>query len=306
MKTDPVETNCTKRVGRSTVGKRFTGRAGVSVIETATVMVLIVVCLVIVLSSTTGAIDRSLARIGEALTGQKTSHVAALDSGDHAHYAESGFEQLLRLGIFTCTVVVFLAYTVFFMSKSEMGTGQATGVLESKAEQRPKPRSFVASLMDKRSRIGRVLREEMCEFDSDHLIVAKFMTANPTLANIDEDVNEVMNLMVTKGFRHLIIVDDQEQIRGIISDRDLVNVTGKPIADIMTPDPYQVEATTPVSIAITMLVKNRISALPVLHEEKVVGILTRSDLLVTLQCLLLNVQEEIAAGKQTRTELQSV
>ena len=278
-------------------------RNGISALETTVVMAMIVGSLTLLLGGfagpLTGFFDQTTVALGHSATGSKspvddyrstvTDNVSPVPSDTHSEVQRTS-QQLLRLGIFTCSVLVFLAYTVVFMSKAESDGKEPAN---EKLAENPLKNGLADQLMDKRSRIGRLLRDEMKEYDSDQLVVAKFMTANPTIATVNDQVTDIMDLMVKRGFRHLIVVNDNQEIAGIISDRDLVNVAGKSVAEIMTPNPYWVDAMTPVSIAITMLVKNRISALPVVLAGKVVGILTRSDLLITLQCLLVSLQEDL-------------
>ncbi len=278
-------------------------RKGISVLETTVMMVLIVASLALLMGGIAGPITGLFSQTSIALGGSGTDPSSStndrmapvgLVAGGEMAAARSEVQQtgqqLLKLGIFTCSVLVFLAYTVVFMSKAE-SDGKVPA--NEKLADKPVLDGLADKLMDKRSRIGRIFRDEMKEYDSDQLVVAKFMTANPTIALINDQPVDIMNLMVNRGFRHLIVVHENQEIAGIISDRDLVSVAGKSVAEIMTPNPYCVDALTPVSIAITMLVKNRISALPVLLEGKVVGILTRSDLLITLQCLLVSLQEDL-------------
>ena len=277
-------------------------RKGISVLETTVVMVLIVASLALLMGGFAGPMTGLFDRTSIALGGSGTGSISSTNDRMTPGRSKAGSEmaaarsevqqtgrQLLQLGIFTCSVLVFLAYTVVFMSRAESDGKEPAN---EKLAEKPLPDGLADKLMDKRSRIGRIFRDEMKEYDSDQLVVAKFMTANPTIAMITDQVADIMNLMIKRGFRHLIVVHENQEIAGIISDRDLVNVAGKSVAEIMTPNPYWVDALTPVSIAITMLVKNRISALPVLMEGRVVGILTRSDLLITLQCLLVSMQED--------------
>ena len=88
------------------------------------------------------------------------------------------------------------------------------------------------------------------------------------------------------------------KIVGIVTDRDLrdafpslAEVAGArgqprgadpaniPVEDVMTRDPLTVEPGMPLVAAARLLRVERIGALPVVHDGRLVGILTRSDLL---------------------------
>jgi CBS domain-containing protein len=64
----------------------------------------------------------------------------------------------------------------------------------------------------------------------------------------------------------------------------------------MTPNPMTVGPETPLSPAITTLITKHISSLPVVQSGKLIGVLTRSDLMLSLQCILQALQKASAAG----------
>lgn len=77
---------------------------------------------------------------------------------------------------------------------------------------------------------------------------------------------------------------------GIVSDRDLWR-PGARIGEIMTPDPTTLDPDDPLELAAATMVCLKISALPVLCDGCVVGIVTSHDLLRTL---VSTVREECA------------
>lgn len=54
----------------------------------------------------------------------------------------------------------------------------------------------------------------------------------------------------------------------------------------MTSSPRTVAPNTPLSPAITLLIEKHISCLPVVEDERLCGVLTTTDLIITLQCTL--------------------
>lgn len=97
--------------------------------------------------------------------------------------------------------------------------------------------------------------------------------------------DEVTSLMKKSQFRHLLVCDDRGALLGVISDRDVL-ADGKTAGDMMTPDPYTVKTEDDLRTAITVMLKHTISALPVMKDGRVCGILTVTDLIVMLQCTL--------------------
>ena len=56
------------------------------------------------------------------------------------------------------------------------------------------------------------------------LFVKEYMTANPIRVHVDDTVRKVCELMDPGSFRHLPVVDDNDTVQGMISDRDLRNI----------------------------------------------------------------------------------
>jgi acetoin utilization protein AcuB len=126
------------------------------------------------------------------------------------------------------------------------------------------------------------------------LMHTKLFTVSP-----DDSVEEAVRLLQQRGLRHLLVLHDQALV-GILSDRDLkhavdpkkrkrkklLNLGGlffllEPIyvREIMTRNPITIEPDVTAQQAATVMVTNRIGALPVAKEGKLLGIVTESDLL---------------------------
>ena len=93
-------------------------------------------------------------------------------------------------------------------------------------------------------------------------------------------------MMEVKRVDHVLVSDTDHVLLGIISDRDCEQRKGKRAADIMTAEPVSVDADSDLSPAVTMLVRKRITCLPVTSDGKLIGILTTTDFLMALQCAL--------------------
>ncbi len=58
--------------------------------------------------------------------------------------------------------------------------------------------------------------------NAEEVTVGQFVNRKLTKAPADLSVTEAARLMREKGFRHLVVVDDQEDLVGVFSMRDLV------------------------------------------------------------------------------------
>lgn len=114
-----------------------------------------------------------------------------------------------------------------------------------------------------------------------HLMTRDVLSIAPT---VSRDV--VIRKFQASRVSHLLVCDDGRRLLGVISDRDVAERPGKAAADIMTAAVVAVSPDTSVSSAVSLLIERRISCLPVVERGAVCGLVTSTDLLLTLQCAL--------------------
>ncbi len=120
-------------------------------------------------------------------------------------------------------------------------------------------------------------------------LVRDWMTRDPLTVEPERPIGQVAGLMHTHGVRHVVVMD-RERVVGIVSDRDVREPVGveprrprdAPVAGVMSESPVTVAADASLVEAARALLERRIGALPVLDQDRVVGILTRSDALEAL------------------------
>ena len=83
-----------------------------------------------------------------------------------------------------------------------------------------------------------------------------------------------------------MVTNEDGHMLGVISKRDLQMKIGNVVSDVMTDTPKVVPSNTCLSVGLSMLIQSRIACLPIVDNEILVGVLTRSDILVVLQCVL--------------------
>jgi acetoin utilization protein AcuB len=111
-----------------------------------------------------------------------------------------------------------------------------------------------------------------------HVMSSRLVTVEPTTP-----LAEVRELMLEKKLRHMLVCDG-DRLLGIISDRDLARKLGRAATDAMTPSPLSVPPDTLLSPAVTLMMRKRISCLPVVNDGRLCGLFTTTDLIMTLQC----------------------
>jgi CBS domain-containing protein len=124
--------------------------------------------------------------------------------------------------------------------------------------------------------------------------ISKIMTANIETVNHTNTLIEVDKMIKDNGFHHLPVVSG-EKIIGMVSKSDIERITfisdyssgeiatevypGLTIEQVMTKDVKTVQQNDTIYSAVELLAKNEFHALPVLDKEKVVGIVTTTDLM---------------------------
>lgn len=101
----------------------------------------------------------------------------------------------------------------------------------------------------------------------------------------ETSLGDLRSILSQEHLHHLLVLKDNALL-GLISDRDIVKRSGRTAADILTSNVLDVPPRTAISQAISVMLANRISCLPVIQERTLKGILTVTDMLLTLQCLL--------------------
>jgi acetoin utilization protein AcuB len=133
------------------------------------------------------------------------------------------------------------------------------------------------------------------------MFVAKSMTEKVITAGPEDAVLLAQKRMAEYKIRHLPVVDHENRLVGIISDRDLrsalpdgllkiLDLTEKEIetlkhltvGEVMHPDPVALSPVDTIQDALVIIQKEKIGALPVVDgENRLKGILTTRDLLRT-------------------------
>lgn len=130
------------------------------------------------------------------------------------------------------------------------------------------------------------------------MFVKSKMERNPVTINPEASFFEAQKLIREEGVRHLPVVDNKGKLVGLVTDRDIreagpsdatllsvqeINyLLGKlKVGGFMTPTEKLVTVTpdTIIEKAVQLLHDNKIGSLPVVDGNKVVGIITETDIL---------------------------
>ncbi len=127
------------------------------------------------------------------------------------------------------------------------------------------------------------------------MTVDQVMTRTLITLGPDQTLREAVALQQRHHIRHIPIVDGDSLI-GIVTDRDVKRASPSllsgidqqaydrvlaetHLAQVMTRNPFTVTPQTDLRDAVKVLIDRRFSALPVVERNKLVGILTVTDML---------------------------
>lgn len=126
--------------------------------------------------------------------------------------------------------------------------------------------------------------------------VADLMTDRVFSVTPTDALDDVLDVMLEHGVRHVPVVDEDGTVVGVVSHRDLLGETapratqdeegnlvnlvqslsGRTVAQVMSA-PEIVARDTPLAEAAAVLMENRFGCVPVVDNGHLVGILTESD-----------------------------
>jgi CBS domain-containing protein len=126
--------------------------------------------------------------------------------------------------------------------------------------------------------------------------VGAVMTKNPVTIKAGDSLLMATRVLKEKGFKHLPVLDESGAVVGVVTDRDLKRASASDattlevhellylldkvkIEQVMNRKPQTVKVTDDVQDAAKLMVERKIGCLPVLEGGKLVGIVTKDDLL---------------------------
>jgi CBS domain-containing protein len=103
-------------------------------------------------------------------------------------------------------------------------------------------------------------------------------------------VYQAIEMMALKGIGALTVLSDRSRLIGIISERDYarkVILLGKasqqtPVSDIMTTKVIYVPPDEQVSHCLALMTEKRVRHLPVMAEERLIGLISMGDLVKSI------------------------
>jgi acetoin utilization protein AcuB len=130
------------------------------------------------------------------------------------------------------------------------------------------------------------------------MFVRTYMTVNPVFVSPDDNFHQAMHVLRKQGVRHLPVLEKNHLV-GIVVEKDLLSNQPSPattlslyeiyslletlsIRQMMSRPVITIEGDCPLEEAAHIMVENKISCLPVMDGETLVGIITETDVFKAL------------------------
>jgi len=118
-------------------------------------------------------------------------------------------------------------------------------------------------------------------------------------------VTEAADLLLRYHIHGAPVVDEADQMVGMVSFMDLAARPGKTVRNVMAPDPVCASEDTPVDEVAAMMLDQVVRRVPIVRGGRVVGVISASDIIQ----VFLNLHEvpipdedlEVARGKAGRS-----
>jgi acetoin utilization protein AcuB len=136
--------------------------------------------------------------------------------------------------------------------------------------------------------------------------VGRIMRTKLVTVPMETSLLEAQRILKENKIAHLLVVDKHDKLRGVLSDRDIKESWASKattlsvhelnyildkltVGAVMVKTPITASPDTTIERAAHILQENRISSLPIMEKEELVGIITTNDVLgVLLQAIGIN------------------
>ncbi len=127
------------------------------------------------------------------------------------------------------------------------------------------------------------------------MLVKDRMSSKPVTVRTDTSLKEALDLVRSSPFRHLPVLDGNDKLVGIVTEKSLVYASPTPsttlsvfevdyilsrtkIGQVIQGDVVFVRPDLPIEEAARVMIDHRIGCLPVVEDEKLIGIISDTDI----------------------------
>lgn len=146
----------------------------------------------------------------------------------------------------------------------------------------------------------------------DEIFVQDMMTKKVYVLNEDDNLDVARLLMDSIHIRHIPVVSEDDRFVGLVTHRDMLSWSVSSLAELDEKDQVEIhrsiplqkvmncnvetiDPTAPLKSAVEQIINNKYGCLPVVKDDRLVGIITEADF-AKLTYRLLCLREEQRSG----------
>jgi CBS domain-containing protein len=114
------------------------------------------------------------------------------------------------------------------------------------------------------------------------MVARDIMTRHVITATPELSIKELAMLLVKNQISGVPVLDARGQIVGLVSEADLIAKKGKQVEAIMSREVFSVTEDATVEEIARLMTSRRIKRVPVISDGKLVGIVSRADIVNTI------------------------
>ncbi len=138
------------------------------------------------------------------------------------------------------------------------------------------------------------------------ITIDELMTSKPFTLSENDSVEDARRIMTEKHIRHIPITDDNKKLLGLVTQRDVLEATHPDadnsnikLSDIMIRDVSVIHQSSSVRQAAIFLRSHKYGCLPVVSNNRLVGIITDTDFID----IAINLLEQVEITEDTTDDI---
>ncbi|MGI9519442.1 MAG: CBS domain-containing protein [Pirellulaceae bacterium] len=260
---------------------------GVSILEPTILICLVTVASVWGVSALSDEFRQPFTRTSHALAIADAPGANSVSGESSVMHAASLSSYVTLLAGFLVVLALALAYKWLRPAgEGDSHSIKQTVLRQLKTQIKKDGRRRGTKLLEKRERIYQAFSSKWSKGIDGAIQARDIMSGSLKCVTPDLSRARVAREMKTAGVHHLLVCNVDGKLAGIISDRDMQKEDCQLARDLMTADPCTVQVDDEIDRVITLMITKHISCVPVMMGQTLIGVISSSDIAVTLQCTM--------------------
>ena len=153
--------------------------------------------------------------------------------------------------------------------------------------------------------------ENIQEWHPYSMLVEEFMTTDVFTVHENDLPELVSDIMAWRKIKYLPVENEKGRLKGLVTYKDMLNYFSKDeqhkkknssVKNLMQSNPVFVEPEATVNTALQLMKKNKVDCLPVVKNDKLVGIITEGNFIQITTSLLQHIEKSQQRSKAKKND----